>query len=36
MHSRVNSVHAIQMINIKIKNEGKERETEEYVPYAEI
>lgn len=36
MHSRVNSVQAIQVINIEIKNEEKGRETEEYVAYAEI
>lgn len=36
MHSLVNSAQAMQVINIEIKNEGKGRETEEYVAYAEI
>lgn len=36
MHSFINSAQAMQVINIEIKNEGKGRETEEYVAYAEI
>lgn len=36
MHSLVNSVQAMQVINIEKENEEKGRETEEYVAYAEI